>query len=161
MPDPMKRVREEIVAQLNGGNAHATLEQVVADFPAQSRGTAPKGLPYSAWQLLEHIRIAQEDMLQFVVNKDGGYVAPNWPDYYWPKAAAPPSETAWDQSVTQIQRDRDQFAALIKDPNADLVKPFPWGDGQTLLHEAFLIVDHTAYHLGEIVAIRRTLGVWK
>lgn len=161
MPDAMQRVRSEIVAQLNGGNAHATLEQVVADFPAQSRGTVLEGLPYSAWQLLEHIRLAQEDILKFVVNADGGYVAPNWPDDYWPSAAAPPTEKAWDESVRRIQRDRDDFAALVTNPKSDLLKPFPWGDGQTLLREAFLIVDHTAYHLGEIVTIRRMLGIWK
>jgi len=161
MPDAMQRVRTEIVAQLNGGNAHATLEQVVADFPAQSRGAVPEGLPYSAWQLLEHIRLAQEDILKFVVNDGGGYIAPNWPDDYWPKAAAPPSEKAWQESIRRIEADRKRFAEVVENPNSDLLKPFPWGDGQTLLHEAFLIVDHTAYHLGEIVAIRRMLGVWK
>ncbi|HWR34997.1 MAG TPA: DinB family protein [Clostridia bacterium] len=151
-------IRKEIAFQLRSGNAHLSFEEVIAGFPPKLRGTVPKGLPYSAWQLLGHIRITQEDILRFSRNVDGGYVTPNWPQSYWPESVAPPNDSAWEESVQQVIADREQFIQLVE--KGDLFTPFPWGDGQTLLREAFVIIDHTAYHLGEIVAVRRLLGAW-
>jgi hypothetical protein len=153
--DPL---RKELIFQLNGGNAHVPLEKVVADFPAKLQGVKPDGLPYAAWQLLEHIRIAQADMLEFCTNPK--YQAMDFPGDYWPESPTPPNVRAWNASVKKIESDRESFIKLIRDPKRDLFRPFSWGDGQTLFHEACLIVDHLAYHLGEIVTIRRLLGIW-
>lgn len=157
MPD---RFRKELVSQLRGGNAHAHFDQVVKGLPYELQGAVPDGLPYSAWQLLEHIRIAQVDMLLFCRNEEGNYVAPTWPEDYWPKSPVPPSDSAWEQSVAAVKKDLDSFVKLIEDPKRDLFERFAWGKGQTLFHEACLIIDHASYHLGEIVTVRRLLNAW-
>jgi DinB family protein len=153
-------IRKQLLALLNGGQAHATFDQAVKDFPVDHRGTVPKNLPYSAWQLLEHMRITQRDILEFSAPPTGGYQPLNWPEGYWPESVEPPSEHAWDASIAAIRKDLKQFEALITKPDADLYKPFRWGDGQNLLREALLIADHAAYHLGELVMLRRLLGIW-
>jgi hypothetical protein len=154
-------VREQLLALLRGGNAHTRLEQVVDGFPPKARGTVPAGLPYSAWQLLEHIRLAQQDIVLFSMNYDGTYQSPDWPSGYWPRQAAPPDSKAWDNSVRQIVAGRKRFEKLITNPDSDLFTPFPWGDGQNLLREAMLIADHNAYHLGQLVVLRRLLNIWE
>lgn len=155
-------VRQEITALLDGGHAHATFDDAVRDFPAKLRGVTPEGLPYSAWQIVEHIRIAQEDMLEFSDNADGGYKERQWPEAYWPKEAEPPSAEAWDESIAAIRKDRAAFDRLLESADDDaLVKPFPWGKGQSLLKEALQIADHNAYHVGELIVLRRLLGCWK
>ncbi len=152
-------IRKQLLALLKGGQAHATFDDAVKDFPAELRGKVPDGLPYSAWQLIEHLRITQRDILNFSAPPTGGYHAINWPDDYWPKSPEPPSSAAWDQTIATIRDDQKKFEALLK-PEADLAKPFRWGDGQNLLREALLIADHNAYHLGELIVIRRLLGAW-
>ncbi len=153
-------VREQLVALLRGGQAHADFEAAIKDFPAELRGRVPEGLPYSAWQLLEHLRIAQRDILNFSAPPTGGYHPLEWPGDYWPKSAEPPSAGAWEQTAAAIRSDRETFEGLITRPEADLTKPFRWGEGQNLLREALLIADHTAYHLGELIVLRRLLGAW-
>jgi len=156
--------RDETVKQLivliDGGQAHASFDDAVKDFPAVLRGSVPHSLPYSAWQLLEHLRIAQHDILNFSAPPTGGYQPMQWPEHYWPKSAEPPTAYAWDHSIASIHSDREKFKALLARPDVDLFKPFRWGDGQNLLREALLIADHNAYHLGEIVMLRRLLGAW-
>jgi hypothetical protein len=152
-------VRKELKALLDGGQAHATFEDAVKDFPVKLRGVVVDKLPYSAWQIVEHIRIAQNDIVEFSDNADGSYKAKKWPEDYWPKSSEPPSEDAWEKSIATIEKDRKAFEALLK--KDDLVQPFAWGDGQTLLREALLIADHLAYHTGELIVIRRLLGAWK
>jgi uncharacterized damage-inducible protein DinB len=121
----------------------------------------PEGLPYSAWQIVEHIRIAQRDILDFSRNGDGSYKPRKWPQAYWRKSASPPSAKAWGESIRQIRLDRKAFEALLKAAGDDgLTEPFAWGDGQTLLREALLIADHAAYHTGELIVLRRLLGAW-
>ena len=156
----LDEIIKQLIALLQGGQAHASLDDAVKGFPADLRGKAPHGLPYSAWQLLEHLRIAQHDILNFSAPPTGGYQPMEWPADYWPKSAEPPSAHAWDHSVAAIRSDLKKFEALLTKPDADLFKPFRWGDGQNLLREALLIADHNAYHLGEIVMLRRLLGAW-
>jgi hypothetical protein len=147
---------DELLHLLNGGNAHADLNRALKDLPANLRGAKPDKLPYSIWQLVEHIRIAQWDMLEF--SKDGSHESPNWPDDYWPKETAPESDEAWNKSVKQIKLDQDELAGLIK--TGDLYSKIPHGDGQTILREALQVADHNAYHVAEIIVIRRLLGAW-
>jgi hypothetical protein len=156
----MDEVRKQLVALLDGGQAHAKFEDAVADFPGELRGVVPDGLPYSAWQIVEHIRIAQHDILNFSAPPTGGYHGLKWPEQYWPKEPAPPSAHAWNDSIAAIAGDLAKFKALLLRPEADLAKPFLWGTGQNLLREALLIADHNAYHTGELIILRRLLGAW-
>ena len=161
MADKDAELRRQLLALLKGGQAHADFEAAVKGFPRALRGKVPRGLPYSAWQLVEHMRIAQRDILEFSAPPEGGYRALEWPKDYWPTEVKPPSEIAWEQSLVAVRRDREAFEALIERPEADLYKAFVWGDGQNLLREALLIADHGAYHLGELVLLRRLLGIWE
>jgi DinB superfamily len=158
--DELAPLREQLLALLHGGQAHTTLDEAVKDFPVDLRGTVPPGLPYSAWQLIEHLRITQRDILNFSAPPTGGYQPIEWPADYWPKSPQPPNASAWDHAIEAIRADLKHFEALIEGPKSDLYKPFRWGDGQNLLREALLIADHNAYHIGELVVIRRLLGAW-
>ncbi|HKV52075.1 MAG TPA: DinB family protein [Gemmatimonadaceae bacterium] len=151
-------LREQLVAALRGGHAHATYEDVVQDVPAALRGQRPNGAPYSPWMLLEHIRIAMWDILEF--SRNPSYVSPAWPDGYWPADPVPPNGHAWDDSVARYHADREAFERLVRDPASDLFTPFAHGSGQTLLREVMVAATHTSYHLGELVVLRRLLGAW-
>jgi DinB superfamily len=159
-PDEQAPLRKQLVALLKGGQAHTTFDEAIKDLPSDHRGVVPSNLPYSAWQLLEHLRITQRDILNFSAPPTGGYHAIKWPDDYWPKSPQPTSAHAWDQSIAAIHSDLEHFIALIENPKSDLYKPFRWGDGQNLLREALLVADHTSYHLGELVVLRRLLNIW-
>jgi len=150
-------LRDHLVKLLEGGHAHATFEAAIRGLPASLRARAPRGLPYSPWQVLEHLRIAQWDILEF--SRDRGHQSPAWPEGYWPRETKP-SEAAWRKSVGAFRRDLKAMQALVADPATDLFAPIPWGDGQTVLREALLAADHNAYHLGELVVVRRLLGAW-
>lgn len=152
---------KHLFALLDGGHAHADLDHVTADMPFDKQGIVPENLPHSAWQILEHIRIALEDMVEYSNNEHGTYRERNFPVDYWPKSPAPSTPECWSQSVAEIKSGIARFKQLLADPNRDLFAPFEWGDGQTLLHEALQIADHNAYHLGEIVVVRQLLGVWR
>ena len=151
-------VREHLFWLLKGGHAHTGFDEAIADFPRERRGVRPTGVPYSAWELLEHMRIAQNDMLRFSMS--AGHVSPDWPKGYWPRHAAPERETDWDQSISVFRSDLDEFVGLIRDPARDLYSKFPWGSGQTLMREALQIADHNSYHLGQFILVRRLLGNW-
>jgi hypothetical protein len=159
-PETVNPLIIQLLALLRGGQAHATFDQAVADFPAEHYATVPSNLPYSAWQILEHLRITQRDILLFSAPPTGGYQEIAWPDDYWPKSPTPPHANSWAQSVAAIHADREKFEQLLLKPGADLYRPFLWGTGQNLLREALLIADHNAYHLGELIIIRRILGIW-
>ncbi|HUI82881.1 MAG TPA: DinB family protein [Candidatus Binatia bacterium] len=154
-----RQLRQQLAKAIDWHEAHADFSAAVADFPAKLRGRVPEGLPYSAWQLLEHIRIALWDIVEFC--RDARHKSPPWPEDYWPKKAAPPSEEAWEQSVHAIRDNLEAMRKLISDANHDLFKPLPHGSGQTLFREALLVADHNAYHLGQLVLVRKALGVWK
>lgn len=147
----------ELKKLLNGGGAHVGFKDAVADLPFNLLGEKPHNLPYSIWQLVEHIKIAQWDMLEF--SKDGSHQSPKWPDEYWPKALAPTDEAAWNNTLKQIDSNLNEFIALLD--AADLFEAIPHGDGQSVLREALQIADHNAYHVAEIVVIRRLMGAWK
>jgi hypothetical protein len=151
---------KQLLALLKGRQAHADFDAAVKDFPANLRGTIVDNLPYSAWQLLEHLRITQRDILNFCAPPTGGYQPLEWPAGYWPADPEPPDSRSWDKSIAAIRSDLAKFEALLQKPGVDLYKPFRWGEGQNLLREALLIADHTAYHLGELIVLRRLLGAW-
>ena len=155
-------LRKQLKALLDGGEAHASFADAVKGFPPKLRGVVPEGLPYSAWQLVEHMRIAQRDILEFSDNEKGGYKPMKWPDDYWPKSPEPPTPESWDESIAEIKKDRAKFERLVESQDdANLVEAFSWGDGQNLLREALLIADHQAYHIGELIVLRRLLKAWK
>jgi hypothetical protein len=152
-------VRDQLRALLAWEDAHVGFDTVVGDIPPDRQGSRPAGLPYSPWQLLEHLRLTQHDILEFCVNPN--YRELQWPDDYWPSSEAPPSSTAWNDSVSQFGQDRRGLQQLAADPKIDLTAQIPHGDGQTYLRELVLAADHAAYHLGELVVVRRLLGIWK
>ena len=154
-----RALRQHVVKLLRGGDAHADFEKVVKDFPAALRGERPEGVEHSPWEVLEHLRIAQWDILDFSQNAD--YKERKWPDDYWPKTQAPPDEKAWDKSVNAFRHDLNAMCDLVANERTDLFAKIPHGDGQTILREALVVADHNAYHLGELVLLRRMLGAWK
>jgi hypothetical protein len=151
-------LRKQLIKLLHQSEAHAGFDKAVKDVPADKMGIRPEGLPHSVWDLLEHIRLTQRDILEF--SESAKYRPRNWPDDYWPKYPKPANVAEWKKSVHAILADRDAFIQLLEDPKRDLYEPFPWGDGQTLLREALLIADHNAYHVGEIVVVRQLLAIW-
>ena len=147
------QLRKQLIDGIRGHQAHLDFDAAVDGFPADLRGVKPAGAPHTAWQLLEHIRIAQHDILAF--SRDATYKSPKWPEGYWPSTEAPPTATAWDKSVAAIRRDGLAFNALVEDSSIDLLKPFPRGEGQTLLREALLVASHNSYHLGQLAYLRK------
>jgi hypothetical protein len=151
-------LRQHLLDLLKGGNAHATFHDAVQDFPAELRGNRPKGEPHSPWELLEHMRIAQWDILEF--SRNPKHESPKFPDGYWPQSPEPPDAKAWDRSVHSFCQDLESLCALVADESTDLFAGIPHGDGHTILREALLTADHNAYHLGQLVLLRRVLGAW-
>ncbi|HEV8041596.1 MAG TPA: DinB family protein [Bryobacteraceae bacterium] len=151
-------LRRHLVDLLAGGHAHVNLESALKGLPPKFRGVKPKGSEYTVWQLLEHIRIAQWDILGF--SRNPKHVSPAWPEGYWPKTQAPPSAAAWNKSIKQTRADLEAMRKLVLSKKSDLLRPIPHGQGQTLLREALLVADHNAYHIGQLVLIRRLLHAW-
>jgi DinB superfamily len=159
VPDPNgKQLREHVLYLLNGGGAHARFDDVVKNMPEELRGAKPNGLPHTAWMLLEHLRLAQWDILEF--SRKSKYTSPKWPEGYWPKTEVPPSAPAWNKSVQEFRKDLKAMQDLVANPKTNLYARISWGDGQTILREALLLADHNAYHLGQFVDLRRLLGAW-
>ncbi len=158
-PDPQKPLRQHLLYLLDGGGAHLDFEKAIAGLPAAVRGRRPAKMPHSPWEVVEHLRIAQWDILEF--SRDPRHVSPDWPGGYWPGSAAPPSPAAWQKSVRRFRADRKAMRRLVADFRTNLFARIPHGQGQTILREALLVADHNAYHLGELVAVRRLLGAWR
>jgi hypothetical protein len=156
--DSEASLRRHLIDLLQGANAHAKFEDVIEDFPQAARGQKVGNLPHSAWMLLEHMRIAQWDILEF--SRTRKHKSPAWPEGYWPGTDDPPSTAQWNRSIRQFRADLKAVGDLVKDPKTDLFRKIPWGDGQTILREALLVADHNAYHLAQIVDLRRLLGAW-
>ncbi len=160
MANEDQALRTQLAALLKGGQAHADIRKAVADFPFELTDKKPHGLPYSAWQLVEHIRFALSDILEFSTNSN--YQEPHWPEDYWPTESAAPSAEAWQHSVEALEADLAAFSKLVSDGNSNLYDTIPWGKNkETLLREVLLAVDHTSYHTGELIVLRRLLGAWK
>ncbi|MEN3339627.1 MAG: hypothetical protein V7647_3303 [Acidobacteriota bacterium] len=152
-------IRQHVGRLLAWEDAHAGFDTAVEGVPAGSWGVKPEGLPYTPWQLLEHLRRTQHDILEFCRNPE--YHELNWPDDYWPGSPEPPSPAAWDDSVAQFRQDRTALQQMATDPDVDLTATIPHGSGQTYLRELLLVADHSAYHVGELIVVRRLLGIWK
>ena len=149
---------DELIFLLKKGNAHVNFNDAVNNVPFEDLGKKPGNLPYSIWQITEHIRITQKDILDFSINKN--YKELNWPDDYWPESATPGTQADWHHSIKAINDDLDEFILVLKN-SENIYKLFDHGTGQTLLREAMLIADHNSYHTGEIIVLRRLLGNWK
>ncbi|HTR48693.1 MAG TPA: DinB family protein [Verrucomicrobiae bacterium] len=151
-------VRDYLRRALSWHEAHVDWKKAVEGIPAKDRGKRPKGAEHSPWELLEHMRIATWDILEF--SRDAKHASPDWPGGYWPKKPAPPNASAWGKSVKALAHDLEEMGKLVTDPKTDLLAPISGGSGQTILREALLIADHNAYHLGQLVLVRRLLGCW-
>jgi len=151
-------VREQVTALLRGGNAHLGFEDAIQGFPAKLRDVKPQGLPHSAWELLEHMRIAQWDILEF--SRNPKHASPAWPSGYWPENKTP-SEAAWKKSIVSFKKDLAAMEKLVSTPKTNLYSKIPHGEGQNILREALLVADHNAYHIGQLVLLRRLLGIWR
>ncbi len=157
--DHSKSLRQHLIKVLEGSEAHAEFDAAIADMPFALQGKIPKGAEHSPWQELEHLRIAQFDIFEFAV--DPKHKSPKFPEGYWPHNPAPPDEEAWAKSAQAFVAERKRFAKVLADESTDLVAKIPHGDGQTILRQALVAVDHNAYHLGQLVLLRRLLGAWK
>jgi hypothetical protein len=153
-----KALREHLLYLLHGGGAHLHFDAAVADLPMELRGATAHGVPHSPWRLVEHLRLAQWDILEFCRNP--AHVSPPFPEGYWPRGDGPPDAEAWERSVAAFRSDARAMQELVADPATDLFARIPHGDGQTILREALLVADHNAYHLGQLVVVRRLLGAW-
>ena len=156
--DPVQSLRAELDRLLAGKGAHADFDTAITDFPEDLRGAKPHGAPHSAWELLEHLRLAQWDMVEF--SRDPSHTSPKWPEGYWPNSASP-ADGEWDRSVSAFRTGLQDMRKLVAADSSDLFKPLGHGQGQTLLREAMQLADHNAYHIGELVFLRRILGAWK
>ena len=156
--DTTAALREHLLYLLRGGGAHLDFEKAIANLPAPLRGAKPPGQPHTPWRLLEHLRICQWDILEF--SRNPRHVSPSFPDGYWPRGDTPPDAGAWDRSVAGFRADLKAMQDLVADPTTDLFARIPHGEGQTVLREALLVADHNAYHLGQMVLVRRLLGAW-
>jgi hypothetical protein len=154
-----KDLREQLVKLLTGSEAHADFEAAVKNFPEILRGKKPEGAEHSPWQLLEHLRIAQWDILEYAINAK--HKSPEWPEGYWPASPAPASAKEWDESVRSFRSDLKRLCDLVSAESTDLYAKIPHGEGQTILRQALLTADHNAYHIGQLVLARKLLGTWQ
>jgi hypothetical protein len=151
-------IRKQLAAMLAWKDAHVDFDAAVAGIPPEARGTRPANLPHSPWEVVEHLRLAQHDILDFCLNP--GYEEMTWPDDYWPSSPEPPDGSSWEASLAQYREDRARLQKMADDPALDLTARIPHGQGQTYLRELLLVADHAAYHVGELIVLRRLLGVW-
>ena len=157
--DPHRPLRDNVVELLRGGHAHIGFADAVADWPPELRRAKPPDQPFTPWRLLEHIRISQWDIVEFT--ESAKHVSPEWPAGYWPPSDAPPDATAWDRSVAQVERDLRTMARLVADSKTDLFARIPHGTGQTVLREALVLADHNSYHVGQLLVLKRLLGIYR
>jgi hypothetical protein len=154
---PEKVLRDQLLYLLKGGGAHISFDDALNNWPVRLAGAKVANFPHSAWMLLEHMRLAQWDILEF--SRNSKHASPPWPDGYWPASEAPPDDAAWSASMAAFKKDLRTMERLVTDPRVDLYARIPWGDGQTILREALLLADHNAYHLGQLVMLRKSIGM--
>ncbi len=150
-------LRKHLRHLLDGGGAHVHFDDAIGDWPVQLAGAKVANFPHTAWMLLEHMRIAQWDILEF--SRDPKHISPSWPEGYWPETEAPRDERSWKASIATFKRDLAAMCKLVANLKTDLYAELPWGDGQTILREALLVADHNAYHLGQLVMLRKSIGI--
>ena len=158
MKNDDRSLRQHLLDLLKGGGAHASFDDIIGGIPAKLRGQRPAGMPHAPWMLLEHLRLAQWDILEFSRNRK--HVSPDFPQGYWPSTDAPPSAAAWSASIAHFRKDLKSMQNLVANPKTDLYARIPWGSGQTILREALVVADHNAYHLGQLVDVRRLPDAW-
>ncbi|MFP4106679.1 MAG: DinB family protein [Phycisphaerae bacterium] len=151
-------LRDHVRYVLEGGGAHMGPADVLKDIPPELRGGKPEGLPYTPWRLLEHMRIAQHDILEYTLDP-AGWESPDWPDGYWPDTLGPPNEEDWANSIDAFLADNRRMRELVTDPQTSLLEPLPDTPGHTVLRQALLAADHNAYHIGQLLTVRRLLGL--
>jgi hypothetical protein len=151
-------VREQLRELLEGGDAHMTFDEAVANFPREHMNTKPPNVPYTPWHLLEHIRLAQRDIIEFIRNPH--YVSPPWPEGFWLAEDAQADEVAWEKTIASLQADLQNLLEMVADPTVNLYAPIPHGDGQSILREILVVSDHNAYHIGEFATLRQVMGIW-
>jgi len=151
-------LRDHLIWLIEEGGAHVTFDRAIDGIPPELRGEHPPNVPHTPWRLLEHLRICQWDILEF--SRNSRHVSPDFPEGYWPEADGPPDDAAWQNSIAAFRDDQRQMIELIRDPRTDLSAQIPHGDGQTVLREALLVADHNAYHVGQLIAVRRALDCW-
>ena len=151
-------LREHVLYLLDGGGAHLDFDKAVAGLPVELCGAKAANIPHTPWRILEHMRICQWDILEFSTNPE--HISPDFPNGYWPHNDAPPDDLAWDKSLSRFRDDLEAMRQLVRDESTDLFAKIPHGDGQTILREALLVADHNAYHLGQLVTVRRALDAW-
>lgn len=156
-PSTDNALREHLLKLLSGREAHADFDSATGDWPVQLAGARVANFPHTAWMLLEHMRIAQWDILEF--SRNPKHESPSWPEGYWPKSEAPANEKEWTNAIAEFKKDLKAMENLVSNSKNDLYVKFPWGDGQTLLREALLLADHNAYHLGQLVMLRKCMGI--
>ena len=156
--DRNRELREHLVNLLGGGDAHVNFDSAVADLPSNLRGAKVAGIPHTPWRLIEHMRIAQWDILEF--SRNPSHVSPKFPDGYWPAGDEPPDDRAWDRAIADFRADLNAMQALVADPATDLLARIPHGTGQTILRECLILADHNSYHLGQLIVLRRALNAW-
>jgi hypothetical protein len=152
-----RELRQHLLYLLKESGAHATFDAVIGDWPVQLAGVKVANFPHTAWMLVEHLRIAQEDILEF--SRNPKHVSPAWPEGYWPSSEAPPNEQAWKASIAAVKDGQRATEKLIADPKINLYAKLPWGDGQTVLREVLLLADHNAYHVGQLAMLRKSIGI--
>ena len=157
--DRDQHLRQNLTFLISGGGAHAKFNDAIRNLPPTLRGKKPANFPHSIWMLVEHMRLAQWDILEF--SRNPKHVSPKWPEGYWPKTVTPPTPAAWTKSVQRFRDDQKEMLQFVESPKTDLFAKISWGDGQTILREALLVADHNAYHLAQIIDVRRLLGAWK
>jgi len=157
-PQQQQYLRRQLIKHIEGGEAFLPLEDILPKIPFEKTGVVPADLPYSLWQIVYHIRFAQKDILEFSRNPE--YVAPQWPDDYWPTSVFPENHELWESTVHAYYKERDEFISLIMNPKVDLFEPFGHGEGQTVFREALLVIEHTGYHAGQLVVLLRLLGLY-
>lgn len=158
MMDNEHTIRQQLIENLHGRNAHVDFDGAIANLPDELWGKAPAELPYSVWQLVEHVRISQWDIVEFSENPS--HQSPSWPDGYWPKETMPKDAKTRDESIDQVRYDLNRMISMVMDFDNSLYKPFSHGTGQNLLREAMLVANHNAYHIGQIIVVRRLLDSW-
>ena len=151
-------VREQVLQLLRGGNAHLNLEKIIDGFPPEAINELPPNVPYSPWHLLEHIRIAQSDILEFIRHSD--HVSPTWPEGYWPLTGEEADAAKWEKAIQSLDSDMEQLQAIVQDPDTDLYADLPHAAGYTILREMLLVADHNSHHLGEFAILRAVMGTW-